>query len=126
LPPGHRGVLLVPAAQVRNLHCPRLAASLRRAYRLGLGSGHVRRSLRVRGSFFARHPWSSPLIAPGRLVLTGWRAARGGWASAAEFLRLSPLLMCHWAWYVAGFALGSTRAGAARRHRDDPPGVAEA
>ena len=64
----------------------------------------------MRGSLFARHIWLTPLLVPTRFLLTAFRTARYGPARLLDFVRLSPFIMCQYAWYAAGFAAGAVSA----------------
>jgi hypothetical protein len=110
LPEDSLPVMQVPASRVRHLRRDGVGLAHRRMYYLGLGSGRIRRGMRMRGSLFARVPVIAPLLAPARLVLTGLRSARCGWPALADFLRLSPLVACLMAAYAVGFAAGAMGA----------------
>ncbi|KPK62498.1 MAG: hypothetical protein AMK73_06015 [Planctomycetes bacterium SM23_32] len=110
LPPQSRRVLLEPDAVVFHLRGGTLRGFLKHYYRLGTGSGRVRAGLRVRGSFFARHPWLAPLLGPGRTLLTGLRTLRYTLAHFADFLRLNPLILCRYMAFAVGFMVGARRA----------------
>lgn len=100
-------VILVPAAPVTHTQRISQAQSLRRMYRLGYGSGQVRRSCPVRGACFAHHPWSIPLLVPSRLCLTAVNSVRCGWPAMIAFLLLWPLVLLNLLWYAYGFAAGA-------------------
>jgi len=112
LPAESRRALREPAARVRHLRTDSLTEFLGRAYRLGIGSGRVRKSFRMPGSVFARHVWLVPFLPPVRLALTAARTARCGLPAVLEFIRLSPLIACRYVWYAAGFAAGALSAPA--------------
>jgi len=108
LPPGSSKVMLTPTAQVRHMRQYELVKSLRRMYRLGLGAGLMRKTMSLRGSFFARHRWMIPLLPLARIVLAAWRVARySDWNERLDFVRLSPLGFCCWSCYSVGFAAGA-------------------
>ncbi len=115
LPAGSGRVVLDPRAQVREMRRDRLVNSLVRMYRLGRGSGRMRRRMDVRGAVFARHLWLVPLLGPARFALSAWRSATCGWRGAGEFLRLSPLVLLQLACYSVGFAAGAVDRPAPNR-----------
>jgi hypothetical protein len=110
LPEEHRTVLMEPASRVRHLRGETLRTSLARHYRMGWGSGWLRRQSRMRGSLFARHVWLAPFLAPLRLVLTFSRVVRWCPGRALDFLRLSPFIFCQYVFYAAGFVKGAIAA----------------
>ena len=124
LPVDRRSVLLEPAAVVRHLRAESPRTSLARHYRMGWGSGWLRSSRQMRGSFFARHIWLAPLLAPMRFLLTASRIVRHSFASSLDFMRLSPFIICQYVWYAAGFTAGAVsarraeRASGARAHNE--------
>jgi hypothetical protein len=107
LPPDSRLLVRHPRARVRHLRADSLKESFRHAYRLGVGSGMVRKRLRMRGSVFARHVWLVPLLPPVRFAFTAVRTARHGPRAVVDFIRLSPITACRYVWYAAGFAAGA-------------------
>ena len=118
---GERSVLLEPAARVRHLRRDGVGACLSRHYRLGRGSGRMRRRFNLRGSAFARRPWLSPLLAPLRFLLTAGRAVRYSPLSLGDFVRLSPFIACCYLWYSIGFMDGALEAR--RQERAGGPAV---
>jgi glycosyltransferase involved in cell wall biosynthesis len=115
LPADRRTVLMDPAANVRHLRSETLHTSLARHYRMGWGSGWLRRRSPMRGSFFAHHVWLAPLLVPARFLLTFSRVARLSPGLMLDFLRLSPFVACQYLCYTVGFVSGAVsacRAGA--------------
>ena len=101
-------VILTPAAQVRHMREYKLVKSFRRMYRLGLGAGLMRKTINLRGSFFARHRWLIPLLPVMRIVLAGVRVARySSRGNKLDFLLLSPMVFLFWSCYSVGFAAGA-------------------
>ncbi|MHC4592983.1 MAG: glycosyltransferase family 2 protein, partial [Planctomycetota bacterium] len=107
LPEDSLPAVMTPAAQVRHLRRDGFCGALIHQYQIGTGSGRLRRSLQMRGSFFGRHPWLAPLLVPGRFLLMAARSVRSGPRAALDFMRLSPLILCELASYALGFAVGA-------------------
>jgi hypothetical protein len=117
LPTAFRPAVLEPGAAVTHVRHDGLSGSLRRQVAVGRGSGHLRASRRMRGSFFARRPLCIPLLLPARCALTGLRCVGQGGRALLDFVRLLPLIICQLACYTRGFAAGAAawRQEASRR-----------
>jgi hypothetical protein len=113
LPPQARTVWLEPSIQVRELRYETFGGALQRMKHLGFGSGRLRRTLAMRGAFLARHRWLWPLLVPARMVLTMRRLRGCGWRAAADFVRVSPIMMVLLIYYALGFRDGAAEPGGA-------------
>jgi glycosyltransferase involved in cell wall biosynthesis len=120
LPAQDRVVLLSPRPEVHEMRYDLWGQSLRRMYKLGYGSGHLRRRRRLRGSTMARWPVLAPLLVPGRYLLTARRVLACGAAAMLDFLRLTPIILCMLVSYTAGFVRGAKDARCAGRTEDGP------
>jgi hypothetical protein len=107
LPPQDRTVWLDPTIQVRELRYETFGGALGRMKHLGFGSGRLRRTLVMRGSFLARHRWLWPLLVPARMMLTMRRLPGCGWRAAADFVRVSPIMAVLLIYYALGFRAGA-------------------
>jgi hypothetical protein len=124
---GVRRVLMDPEATVRHLRAGGVRAMLRRSFRLGRGSGHLRRQLGLRGAVFARHLYLAPLLAPMLVGLswlrTLWRTPQG----VFDLIRFSPLKLAASVSYTIGFIAGARQARGAERPahptQTEPPEV---
>jgi len=108
LPPQARTVWLDPSIQVRELRYETFGGALRRMKHLGFGSGRLRCTLAMRGSFLARHRWLWPLLVPARMMLTMRRLPGCGWRAAADFVRVSPIMTVLLVYYALGFRAGAS------------------
>lgn len=113
LPPESRPWIMDPAPTVRHMERYSPAETLRRQYRLGLGSGRLRRAMPMRGSMVARLPLLAPLLVPARLLFTLRRLSRCDRKSRVDFLLFFPLILFQWAAYAAGFAVGAMKGAGA-------------
>jgi glycosyltransferase involved in cell wall biosynthesis len=115
--------VLNPRAQALHLRRDTFAGALRHQFAIGFGSGRLRRSRRMRGSFLADHAWAGPLLAPARLGLMLVRAVDAGPGRLLGLAKLSPVILPGLFAYAAGFMSGAAKAGRGRADRRGSGGV---
>lgn len=107
LPPDKRAVLLDPSVLVLEMRYEDRQGALQRMTSLGRGSGHLRRTRKMRGSFLARQSWLSILLLPAKLLMIARRLGGCGWRAVADYLRLTPVISYLLLYYLKGFREGA-------------------
>ncbi len=110
-------VILEPAAVVKDTHSASMPRNNRtiamyagRIYRLGFGSGFLRKKHSLRGSIFSRYSFLVFLLVPARIVFALARGMRIGPGAFFKTVTLLPLCTYYWIHYLRGYISGQKEA----------------